>query len=237
MCCECGIYSQCKCLINGDWKWIMWPGLKVQGKMFFSPVLEGISVFRWVILKCWFVSWPPGGLVKNTRVSDLAVLGGGSRICISASSQVIQVLQVQGPHTENHYPSLESRAHFIPRGSGGVMALPASQLHYVKVIDGLNSGFSSSSILPISVSSTFLRNKYNLEFSAEPVTFLSMLIQKLMMKSYFYVLDCRMISKDDFWESWTVFWGQSATILVLILNRSFLSFFLSFFFYNQIWAA
>ena len=203
--------------------------------MFFSLVLEGISVVRWVILKCWFVSWPPGGLVKNTRVSNLAVLGGGSRICISASSQVIQVLQVQGPHTENHYPSLESRAHFIPRGSGGVMALPASQLHYVKVIDGLNSGFSSSSILPISVSSTFLRNKYNLEFSAEPVTFLSMLIQKLMMKSYFYVLDCRMISKDDFWESWTVFWGQSATILVLILNRSFLSFFL--FFYNQIWAA
>ena len=203
--------------------------------MFFSLVLEGISVVRWVILKCWFVSWPPGGLVKNTRVSDLAVLGGGSRICISASSQVIQVLQVQGPHTENHYPSLESRAHFIPRGSGGVMALPASQFHYVKVIDGLNSGFSSSSILPISVSSTFLRNKYNLEFSAEPVTFLSMLIKKLMMKSYFYVLDCRMISKDDFWESWTVFWGQSATILVLILNRSFLSFFL--FFYNQIWAA
>ena len=124
-------------------------------KIFFFSVLEGISVFRWVVLKFWFVSWPPRGLFKNTRVSDLVVLGCCSRICISASSQVIQMLQVQGPHTENHYPSHESGAHFVPCGWGGVMALIASQLHYVKVIDGLNSGFSSSSILHISVSSTF----------------------------------------------------------------------------------
>lgn len=200
---------------------------KFKGKcfFFFFPVLEGISVFRWVILKFWFVSWPPGRLVKNTRVSDLAVLGRGSGICISASSQVIQVLLVQGPHMEKNYLIHESRAHFIPCGLSRVMASTASQLHYVKAIAGLNSGFSTSSILCISVSSIFLRNKHSLGISAEPVTFLSMLIQKLMMKSYFHVLGCRLIPKDDFWETWTVFWGQGTSILALVLNRPFPLFF------------
>ena len=198
---------------------------KFKEKWFFFPCAGGnlsLQVTNSQILVCVLTT---RRLVKNTRVSDLAVLGRGLGICISASSQVIQMLLVQGPHMENHYLSHESRAHFIPCGSGRVMASTASQLHYVKAIAGLNSGFSTSSILCIFVSSIFLRNKHSLGISAEPVTFLSMLIQKLMMKSYFHVLGCRLIPKDDFWENWTVFWGQGTSILALVLNRSFPLFF------------